>query len=196
MMHGQPHIRFISRGLWTRTQTAVLQIESSTFIINSQSWTKSVAHKTDDYFGLWYLRWFCVSSSSTGWNCEYGSTSTLWVQCAELIENAIILHNNATAYLADTVKNVVWLYNNYLAFLMTAMGLWSNSETETVIAWRMIADRENVLRVACQKLAHSFAASGTDGVCHLPVIVDKLHTTSGSTLKVVIMLGGCCVWSQ
>jgi hypothetical protein len=141
----------ISSGLWARTQTAVLQTESSTFTIKSQGSTKSVAHKTDDYFGLWHLRCSYVSSSSTGWNCEYGSTSTLWVQFPELIENAIILHNNATAYLADTFKNVVWLYNNHPVFLMSAMGLWSNSKTETVIAWRMTANRENVLRVAFQK---------------------------------------------
>ena len=55
--------------------------------------------------------------------------------------------------------------------------------------------RENVLRVACQKLVHSIAASGADDVGHLPVIIDKLHTTSGNTLKVVIILGGCCACS-
>lgn len=186
----------ISRGLRARTQTAVLQIESSTFTIKSQGWTKFVAHKTDDYFGQWYLRCFCLSSISTGWNCEYGSTSTLWVQCPELIENPIVLHNNATAYLSNTVKNVVWLYNNHPVFLTTAMGLWSNSETGTVIAWRLIANRENDLSVASQELAHNIAASGADGVGHLPIIGDKLHTTSGSTLKVVIMLGGCCACSE
>jgi hypothetical protein len=180
----------ISKGLWARTQTAVLQIELSTFNMKSQGWTKSVAHETDDYFGLWHLRCSCVSCNSTGWNCEYGST------CPELIENATILHNNATAHLADAVKNVVWLYNNHPVFLTSATGLWSLPETEAVIAWRMIADRRNVLRVACQKLAHSIAASGADGVGHLPIIDDKLHTTSWSTLKVVIILGGCCACSE
>jgi hypothetical protein len=132
----------ISKGLWARTQTAVLQIESSTFTMKSQGWTKSVAHKTDDYFGLWHIRYSCPSSSSTGWNCEYGSTSTLWVQCPELIKNSIILHDNATAHLADTVKNVVWLYNNHPVFQTSAKGLWSNSKTEAVITWRVIADRQ------------------------------------------------------
>jgi len=56
----------------------------------------------------------------------------------------------------------------------------------------MIADRQNVLRVAFQKLAHIIASYGADCVGHLPIIGNKLHTTSGSTLKVVIMLGGCC----
>jgi hypothetical protein len=150
----------ISKGLWARTQRAVFQIESSSFTMKSQGWTKSVAHKTDDYFGLWHLRCSCVSSSSTGWNCEYGSASTLWVQCPEMIENAITLHNNATAYLADTVKNVVWLYNNHPVFLTSAMGLWSNFKTETAIAWRMIVNRQNVLRVAFQKLEHSILEVG------------------------------------
>ena len=60
----------------------------------------------------------------------------------------------------------------------------------------MIANRENVVRVAFQKLAHIIASSGADGVGHLPIIGDELHTTSGSTLKVVIMLGGCCACSE
>lgn len=51
---------------------------------------------------------------------------------------------------------------------------------------------DNVLRVAVQKLAHIIASRGADGVGHIPVIGDKLHTTSGSTLKVVVMLNGCC----
>jgi len=123
----------ISKGLWARTQTGVLQIESSTFTMKSQGWTKSVAHKTDDYFGLWHIRCSCSSSSSTGWNCEYGSTSTLWVHCPELIKNAIILHDNATAHLADAVKNVVSLYNNHSVSQTSAKWLWSNSETEAVM---------------------------------------------------------------
>jgi hypothetical protein len=152
--------------------------------MKSQGWTKSVTHKTDDCFGLWHIRCSCSSSSSIGWNCEYGSTSILWVQCPELIKNAIILHDNATTHLADTVKNVVWLYNNHPVFQTSAKGLWSNSKTEAVIAWRVIADRQNVLRVAVQKLAHIIASCGADG--------DKLHTTSRSTLKVAVMLDGCC----
>jgi hypothetical protein len=59
--------------------------------------------------------------------------------------------------------------------------------------------KENILRVAHQKLAHIIAASGAYGVCHLAIIGDKLQKTSGSTLKVVIMLGGwyaCSVWND
>jgi hypothetical protein len=33
-------------------KTVVIQIESSTFTVKVRSWTKSVAHKTDDHFGI------------------------------------------------------------------------------------------------------------------------------------------------
>jgi hypothetical protein len=78
------------------------------------------------------------------------------------------------------------------------MWLQSKSTTEAVITWGMTADRENISRVARQKLAHFTASSGADCICRLPIVGDKLQKTSGSTLKVVMMLGGWCacpVWN-
>jgi hypothetical protein len=54
----------------------------------------------------------------------------------------------------------------------------------------MIANRENVLRVASQKVAQIITPGGADDVCYLPIIGDKLQTTSQSTLKVFIFWGG------
>jgi hypothetical protein len=72
---------------------------------------KSIPHEADDHFGLQSPRCSCVSSCSTGSNCEYYKSLLQNYIChavrerhPELVENATILYGNATALSADNVN--------------------------------------------------------------------------------------------
>jgi hypothetical protein len=93
----------------------VLQMASSTFTIKTQGSIKSLTCEADDHFGVQCPKCSCVSSHSTGSNCEctilqiisvVPPTSCSLGEVSKLVENAVTLHDNTTAHSADTVENV------------------------------------------------------------------------------------------
>jgi hypothetical protein len=135
-------------GLWTRTEVAVLWMASSTYTPNHEVWQNLspikvviiVACGIQGVFVCHHvLQGQTVSAQYYSSFLHYHPCFAVWEKHPELVENSIILHDNASG-IEEGGGGVLGIVKSLSPFFQPqSMWLPSDFQTDTAVAWEVIS---------------------------------------------------------
>ena len=96
-------------------------------VVHHEDTTFDRIHEGHDHFGIWQPRYSRVSSCC--WGPQYNLRHTLRRKRSALLNNEIIIHDNAKSHTAACVQNLLQ---------SQSMRLWSHSEIKDAAAWEAL----------------------------------------------------------